>query len=231
VEGSLMAHQFDTGLVRPQRTVIQRGAVDLLAGLRRPAGYLITVIPWGSVVRSYTDEDGIAELISALARTPSIAVATGDANSNRAGIGGYQAKKVIDVLLYIATGHRRDNQVGRQEIDVVGAADDHADPGLHIIMEHTEELLIGQRCGMASSIKQIELDREEELATTSAATIWLQTFRVEVRRNISEFRNATQLLESIRWRTAIDPNEVNRPAPATDPASIDVDSDNLDPGT
>lgn len=226
-----MAHQFDTGLAVAQRTAIQHGMVALLSGLKRSSGgYLIDVIPWGSVVRSYTDEDGATELVDAMGRTPSVAIATGDAYFEPSGIGGYRAKKTIDVLVYIASGHKRGHQAGRQTIDVVGQADTTADPGLHIIMEHVMQLMIGQRTAN-SSIKQIRPDREEELYTSAPVTIWVQTYKVEARTNISEFRTVTQLLESIHWRTAIDPNEVNRPAPATDPASIDVDSDNLDPGT
>lgn len=219
---------FDTGLAKPQRTLITEGAVSLLSGLLRPAGYLGMVTPWGAVVRSYTDEVGVAQLVNALSlRTPAIAVATGDGASDRQGIGGFQAKKMIDLLVYFATSNKRDGYLGRLAADGASAADDHADPGLHTIMEHAVELLIGQRCGASSTIKQIIPDREEELFTGDVLTIWLQTYRIEVRTNISEFRTVTQLIDSMRWRLATNPAEVNRPAAAIDSVTLDLNNDDL----
>lgn len=224
-----MAHAFDTGLALPQRTVIRRGAVTLLSGLKRPAGYLAAVIPWGSVVRSYTDEVGVQELVDSMVKTPSIAIALGDGASVRSGIGGFQSSKTIDLLVYVASGHQRNRLDGRTEIDVAATGNDHADPGLDIIMEHVAELLIGQRCGAHASIKQIVPDREEELFTSPALSIWLMTFKVEVKVIINEFRGVTQLLESIRWRLATDPDEVPPPDAKVDEISLDVNTDNLAP--
>lgn len=229
-----MSHSFDTGLSIPQRTAIRQGAVSLLSAMKLPAGYLVNVIPWGSVVRTHTDEQGIAELVDVLARTPSIAIALGDGQFFPAGIGGHQAKKTIDLLVYHASGNQRGRTGGRTEMDVSALASDHADPGLDVMMEHALELLIGQRCGASSSIKQIIPDREEELYTSAPITLWLQTYRVEVRMNVPEtstrareFRTAAQILTSMRSRVATDPAEVVPPAAATDPGSVDANTDDL----
>jgi hypothetical protein len=223
-----MALDFNTGLAKPQRTLITEGAIALLSGLLRPTGYLATVIPWGSVVRSYTDEVGVVQLHDALsARAPGIAIATGDGPSTTAGIGGFQAKKVIDLLVYFASTNKRDGYSGRMARDGASLASGTADPGLHVMMEHAAELLIGQRCGASSSIKQIVTDREEELYTGEQVTIWLQTYRVEVRTNLKEFRNATQLLADLRFRLATNPDEVRLPDAATDPGTLDTFNDDI----
>lgn len=223
-----MALAFNTGLAKPQRTLITEGAIALLSGLLRPTGYLATVIPWGSVVRSYTDEVGVVQLHDALsARAPGIAIATGDGASTTAGIGGFQAKKVIDLLVYFASTNKRDGYTGRMAQDGASLASNTADPGLHVMMEHAAELLIGQRCGASSSIKQIVTDREEELYTGEQVTIWLQTYRVEVRTNLKEFRNVTQLLADLRFRLATDLDEVALPDAATDSGTLDTFNDDI----
>lgn len=220
-----MTHAFDTGAPLAQRTLIRRGVISLLSGLKKPAGYLIDVIPFGAVVRSYTDVDGVTMLIDAIGgRTPSILIALGDASSKVANISGFQAAKEIELLVYHASGHARNYLTGRHEMDVSAVASDGADPGLDVIMEHTEELIIGQYCGISPpqpSIKQARPDREEELHTGAPLTIWLQTFRIPVTRVINEFRTATQLLESIAWRFAIDIAEILPPDPPVDELSLD----------
>lgn len=198
-----MAHSFDTALTSAQRTLVQLGAVQLLSGLLRTAapvpGYLAAVIPWGGVIRSYTDADGIDLLYSDLVgRAPSIAVALADRSSSSAGVGGFQFKAELDLMLYFASNHARDMTEGRFLIDAVGLAADTADPGLHIMMEHAEELIVGQRCGGSSSIKQVVPVREEELVTTAEMSLWLQHYRVTLVRTINENRSAQQLLTDLR---------------------------------
>lgn len=224
-----MAHAFDTGAVAPQRTRIQRGAITLLSGLKRSnGGYLMEVLPFGGVVRSYSDEEGAAQIVELLAKAPSIAVGLGDRSMLMAGMGGYQAKGEIDLLVYFSSNNQRDAQIGRQEIDTVGSASNAADPGLHVMMEHAVELLIGQRCGgVGADIKQIRCETEQELITTGPVTVWLQTYKVSVMTQISEFRTVSQLLESIRFRSAIVSGEIHLPDPATDPSTIDVNVDGL----
>lgn len=226
--GGGSGHVFDTGAPAPQRTLIQQGAVTLLSGLKRPAGYLVDVIAFGSPIRDWRDEQGVTQLIDAFAgRMPSIAVALGDGFSDQAGIGGFQANKEIEVILYIASDNPRDQQIGRLEIDVTGQADVHADPGLHVIMEHAVELMIGQRAGASTSIKAIRPVSEVFLADSPPVLIWMQTYQVSVKTTISSNRTVTQLLTSIRTRTTTSETEPPLPAAATDPATIDANTDDL----
>jgi hypothetical protein len=94
-----MSHNFDTGLGGAQRTLIRNGAVFLLAGLLKTAGgYLQAVIPWGGIVRGYTDDQGIDELAIALeGRSPAIAIALGDCTLEPVGIGGFNFTGEIEL--------------------------------------------------------------------------------------------------------------------------------------
>jgi hypothetical protein len=222
-------HAFDSKLAAPQRTLILNGVVSLLASLKLPTGYLASVVPFGAVIRSYTDADGIKMLYEALlGQTPAIAVALGNRSSKPAGSGFHHVAE-IDLLLYFASNNMRDLAKGRLLIDDSGTAANTADPGLHVMMEHAEELVIGKRCGVSNTIKQIRPDREEELATLDDMTIWLQTYQVTVARSINEHRSVTQILDSIRFRTTQEDGEVKLPAAKTKETTVDVYRDDLPP--
>lgn len=235
-----MAHAYDTGLAAPQRTLIQDGVVTLLAGLKRTAvpvaGYLQAVVPWGGVVRTWTDVDGVAMLGEELqGQAPAIAVAVGDLASVPAGTGGFGFKEELELLLYFVSNHARSITRGRAKIDTTGAADVTKDPGLHVMMAHAKELVVGQRCGLSPStpsIKQIRPDREEELLTRPDLTIWLQTYKITTTLTINPNRGVTQLLESLRVRTIEDPStgvdaEIELPDDATKSTTIDTYRDDL----
>lgn len=222
-------HVFNTNIFQPQRTIIQQGAVALLSALKRPTGYLADVVPYGGVVRSYTDGIDIEALMKTFNRTPSIGVATATRDFQVLAIGGRQAISECELLLYFATQHSRDMQKGRMESDSVGLANANADPGLHVIMEHALELILGQYpTTLTGTIKQIKPVREEELATLPEITIWLQTYRITLQSyggGSKEWRTPAQLLQSIGWRVTTNPDEPNRPAAATVSTSLDEDSD------
>lgn len=226
-----MAHRFDSGLAQPQRTRVRRGAVTLLSGLKRSAGgYLMDVIPWGGIVRVYTDVDGISALVNALSKAPAIAVAVGDRSSKVSGIGGFSEMGELDLLVYFATNNIRNQQIWRQETDVAGLADDQADPGLDVILDHAKELLIGQVIDAGKDVKQLRPEREYELVTDVAVTIWVQEYKLTVQVGpvpSSEFRTAAQLLTSLRFRAATNPAEVHLPAAPIDPGTIDFNHDTL----
>lgn len=223
-----MSHSFDTGLTRAQRTLIRNGPVTLLSGLLRSnGGYLNAVIPWGGVVRSYTDDAGISELWAALlGRAPSIAIAVGDRALHPAGMGGFNFKGEVELVLYHYSNHPRDLELGRLEIDAAGLAADTFDPGLDCQMEHAEELLIGQYANGANSptIKQIVPTREEELRTENAFTLWAQRYQVTVARSINPLRGLTQILDELRTSVRVSDAPLlviaNSPAGATEAAAI-----------
>lgn len=222
-------HLFDTLAPDPQRTLIQNGAVTLLSALKRPTGYLAEVMPVGGVVRSYTDGVDIEWLMKTFNRSPAIGVATGTRTFGPAAIGGRHAvMSECELLLYFANQHSRDFQNGRQQSDSVARANNTADPGLHVMMEHSLELMIGQYpTTLTGTVKQIKIQREEELATLPEITIWLQTYHVTLQSKVGgrEWRTPAQLLESIGWRVTTNPTEPMRPAAATVSTTLDADTD------
>jgi hypothetical protein len=237
--GSPGMRTFDTGLQLPQRTTIRRGAIALLSGLLRAnGGYLGCVVPFGAVVRSHTDIEGLGNGLDALekatlGRTPAVAVALGERMSKPAGIGAHGHQSELELLVYFVNDNKRDAVDGRHEIDPVAAASDIADPGLDVMMEHVEELLVGQKCGVGATIKHVRPDREDELLSRPELTVWLQTYKLTLTRSIDKYRTVEQLLESIRTRVAFEDTEVKLTtpphAPAALPSTIDVHDDDLAP--
>ena len=219
-----MAHSFDTGLASPFRTLIRSGVVSLLSGLVLPTGYLRAVIPFGAVVRSWTDLEGVDKIKVALTgREPAIAVAVGDSASKPVGTTGFQFVDEYELLLYHFNNSFRDFVIGRQAIDAAGLAANTSDPGLDIAMAHAKELVVGQRCGVNhAAMKQIRPEREEELGTFDDLTIWLQTFRITTALTINANRGITQMLTSIGWRTTQEDGEVNLPDAPTKDTTIDA---------
>jgi hypothetical protein len=224
-----LGHSFSGGLGVPQRTLVQQGVVDTLAPLAiAHGGYVLDVVKTGVVVRSYTDEAGIAMLFAEINRTPCIAVATGGASFENIGIGGKENRGDLQVHIYFATQHQRGMQVGRMEADVVALSDRTADPGLHVMMQHTIELLLGQYPNTTTAkIKQLKIRREDELVTMPEITIWMQVWETTTFGHASgtEFRTAPQLLNEIRSRVTTKSDEAMRPAAATVSTSLDVDTD------
>lgn len=227
-----MAKTFDHGLAKPHRTLIRDGAVTLLSGLERiNGGYLQFVGKFGAVIRSWTDADGVDQLFDALSgQAPAIVVAVGDSTSKEAGTGGFGWTDDFELFVYHVTNHARDMVIGRQAEDPVALVDDAADPGLDVMMAHAKELLVGQRCGVShATMKQVKPDREEELLTKDGVTVWLQSYRIRTALTIKEFRNVTQLLESIGIRTIQEAGEVNLPAAKTKETTIDAVTTDLNP--
>jgi hypothetical protein len=195
-----MSHNFDTGLAGAQRTQIRNGAVALLAGLLKTAGgYLQAVIPWGGIVRGYTDEQGIDDLAIALeGRSPAVAIALGDMTSKPAGIGGFNFTGALELVAYFYSSHPRGVTEGRLAIDAAGLASDTADPGLEAAMEQVMQLLVGQRCGVAATVKQVRPRSEDELRTEDAFTLWAQRYDLEVTRKINANRGVSQTITEFR---------------------------------
>lgn len=216
-----MPHAFDTGLLKPQRTLIRDSIVAMLSGLLRAnGGYLAAVIPWGGVVRGYTDEVGIDAIKRALqGKAPAIAVAVGDRVSSPAGMGGKSHQSELELVLYHYSNHPASLTEGRVAATAAALATTTLDPGLDVMLEHAHELVIGQFPGgtlvtnpvgeksrRTATVKNIVPTREEELATDNASTLWSQRFTIAVDLKITTYRGVTQLLEEIR--TIVRPSDV-----------------------
>lgn len=225
-----MAHQFDTGQSAPQRTRLELGVVSLLAGLKRAnGGYLVEVQPYAFTMETAADEESIAQFVTTLSRAPSIAVHVGERVDEPGGIGGFSFRGEFELHVYLSSNNMRNQQVGRMQIDSAGLANDQADPGLHIAMEHVRELVIGRYATtpVGADIKQARPYRERAIITAQQITIWEILFKVKVMTQLDEFRTVSQLLESIRFRAAQNPAEVHLPAAKTDPRTTDINVDDL----
>lgn len=223
-----MAHAFDTGQSAPQRTRLEQGVVSLLSGLKRSAGgYLVEVMPFPFTMETAGDEDEVRQFVMALSRAPSIAIHVGERVDEPGGIGGFSFRGEFDLHVYLSSNNMRSNQVGRMEIDTAGLASNQADPGLHIVMEHVRELVIGRYATtpVGADIKQARPFRERAIVTLQQITIWEQLYKVSVMTRIDEFRTVTQLLTELRTRVTQNPADDPPPAAALDQTSIDVNTD------
>jgi hypothetical protein len=156
------------------------------------------VAPFGAVVRSYTDVDGVEMLYQALSgAAPAIGVALGTRASKPGGSTEHRWTSELELLLYFASNNMRDLANGRLGIDDAGVASDSADPGLDVMMEHAEQLVIAGRCGADISVKAVRPDQESELATRQDLTIWLQTYQITVLRTIDRHRGLVDRIRSI----------------------------------
>jgi hypothetical protein len=205
---------FDSGLALPMRTTVRRGAVQLLEPLLRSnGGFLAAVIPWGGIVRGYTDDEGIELLWTALkGAQPAIAIACGDRVSEPAGTGGFNYVSELELVAYHYSQHAQDLTVGRLEINAAAIANPLLDPGLEWIMERTEELIVGQRAGSTAVVKRIVPTREEELRTIAEFSLFAQRYTVTLSRIINQHRGVTDVMTEFRtkFRTSdMDPD----PAP------------------
>lgn len=225
-----MAHQFDTGQSAPQRTRLELGVVSLLSGLKRAnGGYLVEVQPYAFTMETAADEESVAQFVNALSRAPSIAVHVGERVDEPGGIGGFSFRGEFDLHVYLSSNNMRNQQVGRMQIDTAGLASNQADPGLHIVMEHVRELVIGRYATtpVAADIKQARPFRERAIITAQQITIWEQLYKVKVMTQLDEFRTVQQLLTSLRFRASMNPADHPPPAAPLDKTSIDVNVDDL----
>ena len=225
-----MAHQFDTGQTAPQRTRLEQGVVSLLSGLKKAnGGYLVEVMPYAFTMESAADEESVAQFVMTLSRAPSIAIHVGERVDEPGGIGGFSFRGEFDLHVYLSSNNMRNQQIGRMQIDGAGLANDQADPGLHIVMEHVRELVIGRYATtpVGADIKQARPFRERAIITAQQITIWEQLYKVKVNTQIDEFRTVAQLLTSIRFRATQNLADQPPPAAAHDKTSIDLNVDDL----
>lgn len=221
------SHIFSTGLSRPQRTELRSSAVSLLSKLKiDQGGYLVDVIAFGGIVRSYTDKPDIELFVKQVGRMPSIGVALGTRRFETIGTSRTQYKSELQLILYFANQHSRDMEIGRHEMDLVAQRNPHADPGLDVMMEHALELIAGQFTQATPTVKQIIPVVEEELVTSPEITVWMQTYDVQLDvMTLSkgrEFRTADQMLTAWRARLTTDPAEAPPPAAPSASTTIDV---------
>lgn len=192
-------HAFDTGLHRAQRTTIREALVARLeAKLIANGGYLRFVKMLPRPLRAEGDEDGIATFWKAVqGNTPSLAIALGRKTYEATDTEALLQRGELEFFVYAVSTHGRDTVEGRLAADVAADASVAADPGLETILEHVEELLLGQELNI-KGISEIRAIEEDELATFDDCSIWELKFAVKVERQIKPTRASTRIVTSLQ---------------------------------
>ncbi len=234
-----MTRQFDSGLLVAFRTQARNGVIDLLSrrfnadtGANDPngvgilkvhGGFLTSIEKLAGPMAAFQDEQSINNVWGALlGRAPAICVAVGDREVKPAGTSGYRSLAVLDIHLYFINNNQR-GMVSRVEADVVSAGDATADPviapnlaadpGIDVMMEVAEELLLGQRVdGDQGVIKQIELHRETIGYVSHTHVIAEQRYRATVSRSINH--NRGRVVKLLGITTVLHPPAADSSSPA-----------------
>lgn len=200
-----MAHTFDTGISKAQRTLIRDAIVERLSSLlRRNGRYVVTIKAHAGIVRSGSEEelDMIADTTHGGA--PYILVACGKKSYSPKGMDGRRARfeAELEVVVYVCSKNLR-GDLARLAGDVASAQSDTADPGVEVMLEHVEELLIGfAPTGFAgtdpnATIHRLDPVEEDELAIAEDLVIYRQTYSVAVARDLVRAKGISQPLTKI----------------------------------
>lgn len=200
---------FDTGLAKPQRTLIRDSIVSRLGALLKtanPAGYIpafgIRALPRS--LRGPGDEEGFGALATELQQTaPCIALVLGRLDYEAVSIDATENSGKLEVIVYIVSRNARGVVEGRLFGDAVAGMSSTAEPGIFTMLEHVRELLIGQKLGV-TGVGIMRPTFEDELATFADVTIWEQRYELEVDVDINPQRGITKKLLEIETRNKLD---------------------------
>ncbi len=218
-----MTWTFDTGRTTTQRAEVMAGVIAALQSLRAftdagaavTDGFVQAVMPFGGVVRSYTDDMGIDQLWTLLqGYAPAIAVGLGEKRLRPIGMNGPSNPKQVGDLEVIVYVLNRNNATLLARL--AGDGSTATDVGMWHCLERIEEKLIGLEITTATlapggetpsnltytvkpgkDVKKLVLQLEEELATTNELTLWRQLYTIEVARSINHNRALGDRLKSI----------------------------------
>ena len=193
-----MAHVFDTGLDKPQRTKIRDALIARLASLKISAGlYLQNVVTIPRPIRGDGDDLGLGALeVAAQAQAPTVAIALGGAKVKEGSEEAIIGQAEIEFALYVISKHGRAMDAGRLYGDAIAAASNTADPGVFVMLEHIRERVHGQDLGV-SGVDVPRWKLEDELITEENITIWEQRYSVLVSVEINPDRAETEVMTSI----------------------------------
>lgn len=191
---------FDHALGKPLRALVQDAIVNLLARLDvANGGYLLAIEPTTTQIHGIAggDEQGLALLYDQLrGRAPAILVTTCDKSYSPAG-DSFRWLGKLNVEIYFFVNSLR-SRIARLAGDVVSDFDPLADPGIYVIMEHVEELLIGQNPGgTLGQIKELRPVAENQIAGDDEVEIWRQVYSVVLARSINDKRDIDLELREI----------------------------------
>lgn len=218
----MSAPTFDTGLSRPQRTLLRAAIATRLAPLLvANGGYLrlIRSLPRPLSGRDPEELDWFRKAFQG--QTPCAAIALGAKKHHPAGLEATEVRGELEVVVYIASANQRGFIDGRLETDVVAAAGPTNDPGIDAMLEHVEELLLGQSfvLGTApntSTTSELKFEREEELWTDGDLTVWGEHATLLLERPINPDRLIAQLCTDVQTTTSIEGADPANPIVTTD---------------
>lgn len=176
-----MAHEFHSGLDAPQRAKVREAVVARLQPLHRDeGGYLQAIVFWGGDLSSEEDRDDLVELLRG--RAPAIAIGMGAGTFTADGmtLQRNQHRKDIELTVFVATGHLRSRET-RMTGDVVSAGNVTVDPGLEVMLEQVEDLLIALDPPFAT-IKPLLPVSEGSVWNAADLLVWAQRYRCTVQR-------------------------------------------------
>jgi hypothetical protein len=205
-------HHFDSGLHRPQRSVIRQALIDRLGStptgngrplLKSVGGYLAKIAPLPRPLKGDSEEEIALLYIALQGAAPALAVALGRMDFEPAGMGCEEFTGELEVAVYSASQNARAFVDGRLSPDVVAAGDPTADPGIETMLEHVREILCGQEVDIIG-VSEMRPKYEDELALGSYITIWEQRFTAIVNVSIDPQRANSDLVTSIDVRQGND---------------------------
>lgn len=193
-------HKFDTGLHRAQRTEIRQALIERITGAlgKVEGGYLRAVVSIPRPLKNDSAEEIGLIYDRVQGQQPCVAIALGRKEYQADGmdIPAVNFRGYIDLAIYAISGNLRERVDGRLATDVSGAADVTADPGVDIILEHLEEVLLGQELDL-KTVYELRPVSEDELATFADVAIWEQRYLIGVDRSIDPDRDNEDVLMSI----------------------------------
>jgi hypothetical protein len=207
-----MTWKYDSGLPSPVRTLVRNAVIAKLQPLTRAGGgWLEAVIPIGFSIKGPHDELGIDLLWNELGgRTPAIAVATTSLKPDDTGAPDTSRGR-LTIELYLVSSHRRGLTDGRTAGDVAAATSNAADPGLDATLELAWMYLLGVDLGIGPQVADPRFVEEDEVVADNEKTIWQQTWRVWLTRDVDKLRASVQKLIGLRTtltRTGDEPAEL-----------------------
>lgn len=210
-DGSDAARRFDSGLQRPQRSVIRQALIDRLSstatGNRRPmlkahGGYLAKIGALPRPLKSDSADELGFVWIALQGATPSLCVALGrmdlspiDGNEDYLG--------ELELAVYSLSKNLRAFVDGRMSPDAVANVNPTADPGIETMLEHVREILCGQELGVRG-IHEVRPKSEDEVVTDGEGSLWEQRFTVLVEASVNPQRAVSDLVTSIETQHELD---------------------------
>ena len=199
-----MAQVFDHGLARPLRTLVRDGVIAALAPLLfSEGGYLAAVEKFAAVVRT-DDLATIGHLREVLAgRSPAVLVALAGKAFEERGNTEHRWSAQLTVQVIVCSNNAS-SLVERLDGDAASDVSDQADPGIDVILEHVEELLIANNLAIGTKAHALRPISEEEIGTEEGETLWMQTYQVLVSRDVLDSRVTLERIASFMttWRGA-----------------------------